>query len=933
VSYDAFISYRHGSDAALATAIESALERIAKPWNRLRAMSVFRDQSDLAAEADLSAAITRTLDDTRYLVLIASPESAASPWVGKEIAYWCDERGAAQQLIVVLAGGELEWDDANGCLSPTSSAVSPAVRSRITTEPLYVDLRWTRDVPELSLRDSRFRSAMVLVAATVRGVAPADLESEDVRLHRRARRLARTALVTMAVLALVASVAAVLAVSNARRADQRARDALGRQLGLLALDMPASDADQAFLLSLVAADLDSSGGSQRFQASRALIGRYSRLERFLRAPSGSTSLRSVAISTDGTRIAASITRSGSAQLVVWPSSTGDDPTVIAMPADVGVAPDLSFLADDRLLVGTPGAGYVVVHEDGSDPVALDGAVAVDPGGGRAVLSTPDGSIELVALDTGAALARVDGELDRVDLRFARVVAAAAGELVAMDGTERPNARADLAAAGEPTAVATGPSDDLAAVTASAAGIVPWRRQGDELVAGEATAPPEEIGQTDRVVVAPDGQRALAVGTEGSAIVDLLSATVDAIDDGAVGQVAVDPSGRYAAVGGARLTIWDLETGRSRFTVPRPVTAMAWSGCDAASSCVLATVGESLDVWNPVTRRHIELLGQTNAQTVAISTSGSSVVTGGWGSNAAVWQLRPIVDDTGRSTIDASGVTEPVDDARFDERCVGELRASSPSGTFVVMHRRGDRTTVVCSAADGSVVASARLGGDASPVDAIAVDDDGNVAAGGGLGFVAFFRRDGSTFLQGSAIDVRLGGAPVDITAMASRDGTVAAGVRPEQATAQARAFVWPVVSGGTPTQFDADYRVVAEVALIGSATEYLVTAGRDEDDGSIVLQIWEAANSRRLGRALGGLSGDVVAVSGDDDTVSAADSDGNAFEWALDQDPTRDVCGIVGRPLEADEWRELADGALASFDYEPICPAAAPDTPVTSTGS
>ena len=208
-----------------------ASTRLARPWNRLRAMSVFRDQSSLAAESDLSGAITRTLDDSRFLVLLASPESAGSPWVDKEVAYWCDQRNGLKRLIVVVTDGEFEWDEVAGALTPSTDAVSPTVRSRFITEPLYVDLRWARAATELSLRESRFRSAIVIIAATIRGIAPADLESEDVRLHRRARRLARAAVATVVVLALVASIAAVVAVANAQRRrtarPRRARPAIG----------------------------------------------------------------------------------------------------------------------------------------------------------------------------------------------------------------------------------------------------------------------------------------------------------------------------------------------------------------------------------------------------------------------------------------------------------------------------------------------------------------------------------------------------------------------------------------------------------------------------------------------------------------------------------------------------------------------------------
>ena len=71
----------------------------------------------------------------------------------------------------------------------------------------------------------------MLIAATIRGIAPVDVESEDVRLHRRARRLARLAVATVVVLALVASLAAVVAVAKAHEAERRARDPLAVSWG------------------------------------------------------------------------------------------------------------------------------------------------------------------------------------------------------------------------------------------------------------------------------------------------------------------------------------------------------------------------------------------------------------------------------------------------------------------------------------------------------------------------------------------------------------------------------------------------------------------------------------------------------------------------------------------------------------------------------
>lgn len=42
--YDAFISYSRRADGELAP----ALQRLARPWNRMRALEVFRDQTGLA---------------------------------------------------------------------------------------------------------------------------------------------------------------------------------------------------------------------------------------------------------------------------------------------------------------------------------------------------------------------------------------------------------------------------------------------------------------------------------------------------------------------------------------------------------------------------------------------------------------------------------------------------------------------------------------------------------------------------------------------------------------------------------------------------------------------------------------------------------------------------------------------------------------------
>ena len=77
-SYDAFISYAHDADGAFAPVVQRGLQHLAKPWNRRRAMEVFRDETSLAVSPGLWPAIRAALDASRWFVLLASPEAARS---------------------------------------------------------------------------------------------------------------------------------------------------------------------------------------------------------------------------------------------------------------------------------------------------------------------------------------------------------------------------------------------------------------------------------------------------------------------------------------------------------------------------------------------------------------------------------------------------------------------------------------------------------------------------------------------------------------------------------------------------------------------------------------------------------------------------------------------------------------------------------------
>ena len=139
--FDVFISYAH-EDVGLASALASGLGRIGKPWWRRRSMRVFRDANVMTASSDLWDSIRGPLEESRWFVAVISPASAASPWVAREIAWWVENRGS-DQLLVVLADGTCSWDTAANDWAADATAVPAPLRGAFDGEPRWVDATWT----------------------------------------------------------------------------------------------------------------------------------------------------------------------------------------------------------------------------------------------------------------------------------------------------------------------------------------------------------------------------------------------------------------------------------------------------------------------------------------------------------------------------------------------------------------------------------------------------------------------------------------------------------------------------------------------------------------------------------------------------------------------------------------------------------------------
>ena len=198
-TYDAFISYSQAKDVPVATALQGIVQTLGKPWYKLRELRVFRDATSIPAE-ELWPSIEKALRQTRYAILLASPESARSPWVGKEMAFWLANKGA-KTLMIGLTKGDLKWDNAAGDFVWTDETpLPPVLKGAFQEEPRYVDLRPFRETA--SRRDAAMIELGANFVAKIRDIRKEDLLSEELRQQRRALRHAWSAAAAMLVLAI-----------------------------------------------------------------------------------------------------------------------------------------------------------------------------------------------------------------------------------------------------------------------------------------------------------------------------------------------------------------------------------------------------------------------------------------------------------------------------------------------------------------------------------------------------------------------------------------------------------------------------------------------------------------------------------------------------------------------------------------------------------
>lgn len=408
--FDVFISYARSASERLARDLQSGMERFAKPWNRLRAIRVFRDDTSMAANTALWSTIEGALRDAQWFVLLATPEAAVSEYVNNEVQWWLQNK-SVDHLLVVHAGGIVRWDRQSRDFTADSD-VPIALHGAYPEEPRWVDLSWFDRPPSLQNVDPRFAERVADLSAAVRGVERDILLSENVRQHRKVRRLTRASIAGLSVLLVLSLAAGVVAlvqradaVSQRNLAMRQSLIARAGQLAATAVATAPTDLPAALKLAATAYRSYPDGSTRN-----ALHTTLSSAPELVDIINMATPVTALAVTPDGNSIAV-VTADG--KVVVHDRRTGDSEELMEIEQP---NPTEVWISDNAQTVATPSkiwrAGTVT-----DEPVG-----ALSPSGRSVASMTDANGVPRIAIKTDSATVLVPTSVASIGenhwLRFA-----------------------------------------------------------------------------------------------------------------------------------------------------------------------------------------------------------------------------------------------------------------------------------------------------------------------------------------------------------------------------------------------------------------------------------------------------------------------------------------------------------------------------------
>jgi WD40 repeat protein len=228
MKYWAFLSYSH-TDKKWGDWLHRALETYRVPRRLVgresrdgkvpeRVYPIFRDREELPVSADLGSNINEALGESRYLIVICSPRSAKSRWVGGEIKTF-KKLGREDRILALIVDGEPNASDGKPGFKIEEECFHEAMRYRMVdgelsdlrSEPIAADAR--------EGKDGKTNAKLKLLAGLL------GVNYDDLKQREQERRLRRARVIVAASVALIAVFAALsVALFFKEREATRARD-------------------------------------------------------------------------------------------------------------------------------------------------------------------------------------------------------------------------------------------------------------------------------------------------------------------------------------------------------------------------------------------------------------------------------------------------------------------------------------------------------------------------------------------------------------------------------------------------------------------------------------------------------------------------------------------------------------------------------------
>ncbi len=230
--YHAFISYSH-LDKSYASLIQKSIEALGLPFYKSWQpdIGIFRDERKIPLSGSLTKEIIEGLKESKYLIVIASKNSADSKWVKEEITNWHslnkDENGFITNFNFILIDDVIAWDYENRDFDKLKTTALPKFEERIFSElPIWANLQHYCKSGKVQANNSNYEWEIAKIKGLLLGKKPDEIIDEVSKGKRAFRIIVGIAMLILLIATGVAICQRSLAINQKEIADKKTEEAI-----------------------------------------------------------------------------------------------------------------------------------------------------------------------------------------------------------------------------------------------------------------------------------------------------------------------------------------------------------------------------------------------------------------------------------------------------------------------------------------------------------------------------------------------------------------------------------------------------------------------------------------------------------------------------------------------------------------------------------